>query len=360
MAVRAPQIVAFGGGGFSMEAGNPRLDDYVLALTGVARPRVCFVPTASGDADHYVVRFYRALSASRCEPSHISLFRRDRRRRRAGRRPRGAPARAGSRLRRRRLRRVAARRLACARRRRDPCRGVAARDGAVRAERRVAVLVRRGGDRLPRRPDAGRGSGAAAVVELRALRRRAAAAHGVPPLRRRRHARGLRGRGRRGAALRGRAAAPRRDVARGEAGVHGRAARRRHRGRGAAGGPGAGRRRCGRGDRGRGGMTAAPTILALGGGGFTTDDGDPALDDLVLELAPARVPRVLFLPTASGDPGTQIARFRAAFGARPCEPDVLSLFRLGRAPRPLAEVILAQDVIYVGGGSLRNLLAIWR
>jgi dipeptidase E len=78
MAARPPQIVAFGGGGFSMEAGNPRLDDYVLAQTGVARPRVCFVPTASGDADHYVVRFYRAFSASRCEPSHISLFRRDR------------------------------------------------------------------------------------------------------------------------------------------------------------------------------------------------------------------------------------------------------------------------------------------
>jgi dipeptidase E len=78
MARRPPQIVAFGGGGFSMEAGNPRLDDYALSLTASARPRVCFVPTASGDADHYVVRFYRAFAASRCEPSHVSLFRRDR------------------------------------------------------------------------------------------------------------------------------------------------------------------------------------------------------------------------------------------------------------------------------------------
>lgn len=71
------QIVAFGGGGFSMESGNPLLDDYVLALTGAARPRVCFLPTASGDADHYVVRFYRAFPAGRCEPSHVSLFRRE-------------------------------------------------------------------------------------------------------------------------------------------------------------------------------------------------------------------------------------------------------------------------------------------
>jgi dipeptidase E len=72
------QIVSFGGGGFSMEAGNPLLDEFVLALTGRDRPRVCFLPTASGDADHYIVRFYRHFPAPRCEPSHLSLFRRER------------------------------------------------------------------------------------------------------------------------------------------------------------------------------------------------------------------------------------------------------------------------------------------
>ena len=74
------QIVTFGGGGFSMEAGNPLLDEYVLGLARSRRerPRVCFLPTASGDADHYVVRFYRAFSGAVCEPSHLSLFRRDR------------------------------------------------------------------------------------------------------------------------------------------------------------------------------------------------------------------------------------------------------------------------------------------
>ena len=61
-----------------MEAGNPLLDGYVLGLVGKERPRVCFIPTASGDADHYIVRFYRAFSAASCEPSHVSLFRRDR------------------------------------------------------------------------------------------------------------------------------------------------------------------------------------------------------------------------------------------------------------------------------------------
>ncbi len=60
-----------------MEWGNPLLDEHVLALSGAKSPKVCFLPTASGDADHYVVRFYRAFPATRCQPSHISLFRRE-------------------------------------------------------------------------------------------------------------------------------------------------------------------------------------------------------------------------------------------------------------------------------------------
>jgi dipeptidase E len=69
------QIVAMGGGGFSMEPGNALLDDYVLGLIDRERPRVCFLPSASGDADHYIVRFYRTFG-ERCEVSHVSLFRR--------------------------------------------------------------------------------------------------------------------------------------------------------------------------------------------------------------------------------------------------------------------------------------------
>jgi len=60
-----------------MEAGNRLLDDYGLALTGEQRPRVCFLPTASGDADHYVVRFYQHFGPH-AEASHLSLFRRER------------------------------------------------------------------------------------------------------------------------------------------------------------------------------------------------------------------------------------------------------------------------------------------
>lgn len=74
---RPPQIVAYGGGGFSMEPSNTLLDEYVLSLCRRKKPRVCFFASASGDADHYVVRFYRHFNSSICDPSHVSLFRRD-------------------------------------------------------------------------------------------------------------------------------------------------------------------------------------------------------------------------------------------------------------------------------------------
>lgn len=68
------QIVALSGGGFLMEPDNPRLDNHLLGLLEHTRRRVCFIPTASGDAADFIVRFYRAYPASRCQPTHLSLF----------------------------------------------------------------------------------------------------------------------------------------------------------------------------------------------------------------------------------------------------------------------------------------------
>jgi dipeptidase E len=68
------QIIAMGGGGFSMEAENPLLDQYILNASQLEKPKVCFVPTASGDSAGYVERFYSAFKNLECEPSHLSLF----------------------------------------------------------------------------------------------------------------------------------------------------------------------------------------------------------------------------------------------------------------------------------------------
>lgn len=71
-----PQIIAMGGGGFSMEAENSPLDDYILAATAKPNPRVLFLPTASGDADSYIVRFYSAFNQKSCRPAHLKFFER--------------------------------------------------------------------------------------------------------------------------------------------------------------------------------------------------------------------------------------------------------------------------------------------
>jgi dipeptidase E len=66
-------IITLGGGGFSMEPENSLLDNFILGLTGKQKPKVCFVPTASGDAPGYVVRFYQAFPAGRAEASWLGL-----------------------------------------------------------------------------------------------------------------------------------------------------------------------------------------------------------------------------------------------------------------------------------------------
>lgn len=71
-------IVVLGGGGFSYEQPEDlRLDDYTLALTGKRRPRVCFVPTASGDSVVYIERFLRRFPSGRAEADVLRLFARD-------------------------------------------------------------------------------------------------------------------------------------------------------------------------------------------------------------------------------------------------------------------------------------------
>jgi dipeptidase E len=69
-------IVAMGGGGFLMEPDNPLLDDYILSLARSRSPRVCFVPTASGDSENNTQRFYESFVKRDCRPAHLPLFKR--------------------------------------------------------------------------------------------------------------------------------------------------------------------------------------------------------------------------------------------------------------------------------------------
>ncbi len=99
-------------------------------------------------------------------------------------------------------------------------------------------------------------------------------------------------------------------------------------------------------------------ILALGGGGFSTEPDNPLLDDYLLSLVPGTYqPRVCFVPTASGDSDDYVAGFEKAFTGR-ARTSVLSLF--ARQHTDLRSFLLEQDIVFVGGGSTANLLAVWR
>ncbi len=97
----------------------------------------------------------------------------------------------------------------------------------------------------------------------------------------------------------------------------------------------------------------------MGGHEFDRLDGNEVLCDFMLELTGTEKPKVCLLPTASGDPDEQISRFTRTFGGRGAEANHVSLFRLGQNPVDLEEHFFNQDLIYVGGGSLVNLVAVW-
>ena len=67
-------IIAMGGGGFSMEPDNKRFDRYIINQSEQLRPKICFLPTASGDAESYIERFYNFFNEEACEPTHLSLL----------------------------------------------------------------------------------------------------------------------------------------------------------------------------------------------------------------------------------------------------------------------------------------------
>jgi peptidase E len=112
----------------------------------------------------------------------------------------------------------------------------------------------------------------------------------------------------------------------------------------------------------------AGQIIATGGAGFSTEfkeaepnsaaPGGLLLERYILRQSAKAEPAVCFLPQASGENSDYIARFYAAFALLPCRPSHLSLFKPPTAD--LESLLLEQDVIYVGGGNTRSMLALWR
>ncbi len=67
-------IVAIGGGGFGRSLGSLEIEKFIISLIRKRRPKICFIPTASGDSSLYKLNFYRAFSQLDCITSHIDFF----------------------------------------------------------------------------------------------------------------------------------------------------------------------------------------------------------------------------------------------------------------------------------------------
>lgn len=99
-------------------------------------------------------------------------------------------------------------------------------------------------------------------------------------------------------------------------------------------------------------------IIAMGGGGFSMEPDNPLLDRYILKQAETANPKICFLPTASGDSEQYISRFYSFFNDQNCDPSHLSLFN--PPSRDLESFVLEKDILYVGGGNTKNLLALWK
>jgi len=104
-------------------------------------------------------------------------------------------------------------------------------------------------------------------------------------------------------------------------------------------------------------------IVATSSGGFVPDDRYGArpgpVMEFVRELSGATSPRVCALHTATGDDAARRALWYAAVAGAGWRPSHLALFPMPNVP-DLRAHLLAQDVVWVGGGSVANLLALWR
>ncbi len=104
-------------------------------------------------------------------------------------------------------------------------------------------------------------------------------------------------------------------------------------------------------------MPRPRNIIAIGGGGFGANPGQGIIEEYILKQANKKNPRICFIPTATGDNEAYKVNFYSTFTNLDCHPSHLDFFK--RTPN-LNDLILEQDVIFVGGGNTKSMLAVWK
>ena len=98
-------------------------------------------------------------------------------------------------------------------------------------------------------------------------------------------------------------------------------------------------------------------IIAIGGGGFGRSIYNTKIDQYIINQSSSKKPNVCFIPTASAEDKAYTVNFYAVYSKLNCNPTHINFFQ--RTPR-LDSLINKQDIIFVGGGNTKSMLAVWR
>ena len=98
-------------------------------------------------------------------------------------------------------------------------------------------------------------------------------------------------------------------------------------------------------------------IIAIGGGGFGRNPGEGIIEKYIINQSEEERPKICFIPTATGDNEAYKVNFYSTFSKLNCSPYHLDFFK--RTPN-LEELCLSQDIIFVGGGNTKSMLAVWK
>ena len=98
-------------------------------------------------------------------------------------------------------------------------------------------------------------------------------------------------------------------------------------------------------------------IIAIGGGGFGRNPGIGIIEKYILEQSKKDMPNICFIPTATGDDESYKVSYYATLTKLNCNPTHLDFFK--RTPN-LEKIIMKNDIIFVGGGNTKSMLAVWR
>lgn len=109
-------------------------------------------------------------------------------------------------------------------------------------------------------------------------------------------------------------------------------------------------------------------IIAIGGGeiGRPRAEGGfypvetTLIDKEIIFQTKKKNPKLLFLPTATGDSESYFEVVKKHFSKLGCDVDVLYLIKDKLSKKQIREKIMNSDIIYVGGGNTLKMMTLWR